>query len=236
MSVVLSIIIPVFNEEKSIITVLNRIKEQNLAYSFEIIIVDDASNDNGPTKIDKYIANQTDINIKFYQQKYNQGKGAAIKKGIELVNGEYILIQDADLEYHPEEYKDLLTPLFKGLGDVVYGSRFTGSKPHRVLFFGHSLGNKFITFLSNVFTGLNLSDMECGFKAFRTSYVKQILLNEKRFGFEPEVTAKLARLPDIRFYEVGISYHGRSYKEGKKIGYKDGFRALYCIVKYGIKF
>lgn len=235
-SLKLSIIIPLYNEEQSIITVLNRIKEQHLNYSFEIIIVDDASIDNGPAQISEYIVEQSELDIKFIQQDFNQGKGAAVSKALEFVNGEYIVIQDADLEYHPHEYSDLLAPLFDGFADVVYGSRFAGSKPHRVLFFGHSLGNKFITFFSNLFTGLNLSDMECGYKAFRTTFVKQVILKEKRFGFEPEITAKLATLPGIRFYEIGIAYYGRSYKEGKKIGYRDGFRAIYCIIKYGLNF
>jgi glycosyltransferase involved in cell wall biosynthesis len=175
-----------------------------------------------------------DINIQYFEHEYNQGKGAALHTGIKKATGEYIVIQDADLEYDPEEYNDLLKPVYKGNADVVYGSRFIGGNPHRILFFWHTIGNKVLTFLSNLFTDLNLSDMETCYKMFRREIIQNIDLKEKRFGFEPEVTAKISRIPNIRVYEVGISYYGRTYAEGKKIGWKDGFRAIYCILKYGL--
>ncbi|MGL6268145.1 MAG: glycosyltransferase family 2 protein, partial [Chitinophagaceae bacterium] len=173
------------------------------------------------------------LNIQYFKHEVNMGKGAALHTGIRKATGEYLIIQDADLEYDPDEYKDLIKPVFNGNADVVYGSRFMGGSPHRVLFFWHTIGNKFLTAMCNMSTNLNLTDMETCYKLFRTSLVQPLQLKEKRFGFEPEVTIKISRLPDIKIYEVGISYYGRTYKEGKKINWRDGFRALYCITKYG---
>ncbi|MFM2101876.1 MAG: hypothetical protein RIR05_862, partial [Bacteroidota bacterium] len=181
-----------------------------------------------------YALKHPDLNIHHVSHDVNKGKGAALHTGIQYATGDYIIIQDADLEYDPEEYNLLLKPIRNGMADVVFGSRFMGSQPHRILFFWHSIGNKCLTFLSNMFTNLNLTDMETCYKLFRADLVKSLKLRENRFGFEPEVTAKIARIPDIRIYEVGISYYGRTYKEGKKIGWKDGFRAVYCILKYGL--
>ncbi|MDB2463809.1 glycosyltransferase family 2 protein [Flavobacteriaceae bacterium] len=231
----LTIIIPVFNESQTITILLDRVKKVELINNIkkEIIIIDDGSTDDTPNIIMHYI-NQEKLNIQLIEHKQNRGKGAAIQTGIGVAKGEYLIIQDADLEYDPGEYNILLNPIVKGVADVVYGSRFVGSNPHRILFFWHSIGNKILTFLSNVFTNLNLSDMETCYKVFNTKIIQSINLKEKRFGFEPEVTAKISRIPDIRIYEVGISYYGRTYNEGKKINWKDGFRAIYCIIKYGL--
>ncbi len=232
----LSIIIPVFNESNTIALLLDKIKEVKLLCNLtkDIIVIDDGSSDNTCNIIKNYIDNNKELNIRLTSHKVNKGKGAAIHSGIKLAIGEYLIIQDADLEYDPEEYNILLNPILKGVADVVYGSRFKGSNPHRVLFFWHSIGNKFLTFMSNAFTNLNLTDMESCYKMFDTSLIQNINLHEKRFGFEPEVTAKISRIANIRIYEVGISYYGRTYSEGKKINWKDGVRAIYCIIKYGL--
>jgi glycosyltransferase involved in cell wall biosynthesis len=235
----LSIIIPVYNEERTITTILNRINEVKLLRNIEkeVIIVNDCSKDNTEAIIQGYIANSSKLSIsyfKYIKHEVNQGKGAAIHTGIAQATGEYLLVQDADLEYDPGEYNTLLKPIILGSADVVYGSRFMGGNPHRILFFWHSIGNKFLTFLSNMFSNLNLTDMETGYKLFRTDIIQRIYLHEKRFGFEPEVTAKISMVPGIRIYEVGISYYGRTFAEGKKIGWRDGVKAIYCIMKYSL--
>ena len=232
----LSILIPAYNEEKTIHLILNKVKTVNLIAGIEkeVIIVNDCSTDNTVEKVKQYIANNPELSISLHNQEKNQGKGAAIHKAIKLANGDYLIVQDADLEYDPEEYNLLLQPVVDGFADVVYGSRFIGGNPHRILFYWHSIGNKFLTSLSNMLTNLNLTDMETCYKLIKSDVAKSLDLKEKRFGFEPEVTAKLARVPNLRIYEVGISYYGRTYEEGKKISWQDGVRAIYCILKYNI--
>lgn len=232
----LSIVIPVYNEEKTIHMILDKIKEVELINSInkEVILVDDCSSDDSIGAIERYIENNPELPMVLHKHEQNQGKGGALHTGINVANGDLIVIQDADLEYDPFEYNELLKPILDGHADVVYGSRFMGGKPHRILFFWHSIGNGMLTLMSNAFTNLNLTDMETCYKMFRSEHIKSLDLKEKRFGFEPEVTAKISRIPKIRIYEIGISYYGRTYEEGKKIGWRDGFRALYCILKYNI--
>lgn len=236
MSKTLSIVIPAYNEGATIHLILNKVKEVVLIDGMqkEVIIVNDCSKDNTHDAILKYQSENPDLPISYYKHEVNQGKGAALHTGISNAKGDYVLIQDADLEYDPQEYNHLLKPIVNGFADVVYGSRFMGGNPHRILFFWHSIGNAMLTFMSNMFTNLNLTDMETCYKLFRTDIIQNIKLEEKRFGFEPEVTAKISRIPKIRIYEVGISYYGRTYEEGKKIGWRDGFRAIFCILKYNL--
>ena len=230
----LSIIIPVFNEEKTVHLILNKIKSTTLINNIakEVIVVNDCSSDDTSRILKNYINSNIDLDIKFFEHSKNMGKGAALHTGINKATGDFTIIQDADLEYNPEEYNLLLKPVVEGFADVVYGSRFMGGNAHRVLFFWHTIGNKFLTTLSNVFTNLNLTDMETCYKLFNTKMLQSLVLKEKKFGFEPEVTAKIAKIPKIRIYEVGISYYGRTYDEGKKIGWKDGVHAIFCILKY----
>jgi glycosyltransferase involved in cell wall biosynthesis len=232
----LSIVIPAYNEARTIHFILDKIKKVSLVNDItkEVIIVNDCSTDETESAILNYMQQNKELSIVYYKHEFNKGKGAALHTGISKATGEYLIIQDADLEYDPAEYNLLLNPVINGFADVVYGSRFMGGNPHRVLFFWHTIGNKLLTVLSNVFSNLNLTDMETCYKLFKTDLIKSIQLKEQKFGFEPEVTIKIARIPKIRIYEVGISYYGRTYDEGKKIGWKDGFRALYCIAKYGL--
>ncbi|MEO7991154.1 MAG: glycosyltransferase family 2 protein [Chryseolinea sp.] len=230
----LSIIIPAFNEGKTIHLILDKIKAVRLLDNMEkeIIIVDDGSNDDTHERVLSYHKANCDLTIRYFLNQKNCGKGFSLNRGLNEATGDYLIVQDADTEYDPEEYNKLLKPMLHNGADVVYGSRFMGGSAHRILFFWHSIGNKFLTFLSNAGTNLNLTDMETGYKLFRKEIFQQITLKEKRFGFEPEVTAKLAKIKNIRIYEVGISYYGRTYEEGKKINWKDGIRAIYCILRY----
>jgi glycosyltransferase involved in cell wall biosynthesis len=232
----LSIVIPAYNEGDTIQLILQKVASVSLIHGIqkEIILVNDHSSDHTEASIFAFMQQNPHLDIKYFKHPENRGKGAALHTGIKNATGEYLIIQDADLEYDPQEYNLLLAPVVNGFADVVYGSRFVGAMPHRILFFWHSIGNKWLTFLLNMFVNLNLTDMETCYKLFETKLVQSLHLVEKRFGFEPEVTAKIARIKGLRIYEVGISYYGRTYAEGKKIGWKDGFRAIYCILKYGL--
>lgn len=233
---ILSIVIPAYNEGPTIHFILDKVRAVNLPENIQkqVIIVNDCSSDNTEEAIQKYMTQYPETVIVYVKHEKNAGKGAALHTGIKHASGDFIIIQDADLEYDPEEYVILLKPMLDGFADVVYGSRFIGGNPHRILFFWHTIGNKMLTFLSNMFTNLNLTDMETCYKLFRRETIQSLPLKEKRFGFEPEVTARISRIPNIRIYEVGISYYGRTYAEGKKINWKDGFRAIWCILKYNL--
>ncbi len=228
----ISIIIPCYNEAETIGNLLSAVLNVKIPYHKEIIIVDDCSSDDSFEIIDNYSKNS---DIKAFRHKQNQGKGASLRTGISHATGDIVIIQDADLEYDPNEYPNLIKPFKDGVADVVYGSRFKGAQAERILYFWHSMGNKFLTLFSNMLTNLNLTDMETCYKVFRRDVIQNIKIRENRFGFEPEVTAKIAAYkPRLRIYEVGISYYGRTYEEGKKINWKDGVAAIWCILKYNI--
>ncbi len=232
----LSIVIPCYNEERTIHLILDKIRQVVLLNNIkkEFIVVNDCSDDKTREAIENYFIQFKELDFKLFNHEINKGKGAAIHTGISKATGEYLVIQDADLEYNPNEFNLLLQPVVDGFADIVFGSRFMGGNPHRILFFWHSIGNKFLTTISNIFTNLNLTDMETCYKLFRTDIIQEIKLKEKRFGFEPEITAKVSRVKNARIYEVGISYYGRTYEEGKKIGWRDGLWAIWCILKYNI--
>lgn len=232
----LSIIIPAYNEQATIYNILKRVSSVELIQGIEkeLVVVNDCSKDDTEAELFRFITENPGIEINYQKHSVNRGKGAALHTGIHVSTGDFLIVQDADLEYDPREFNILLMPILDGFADVVYGSRFIGGKPHRVLFFFHTIGNKFLTYLSNLLTNINLTDMETCYKLFKSDIIKGINLKENRFGFEPEVTAKISRIPNVRIYETGISYYGRTYAEGKKINWKDGFRALYCIIKYNV--
>ncbi len=232
----LSVIVPAYNEEATIQTILTTLAGVQLLnnIAMEIIVVNDCSRDKTAERLQQFIDAHPQVNIRAFHHEKNKGKGAALHTGIANATGEYTIVQDADLEYDPVEFNDLLKPVIERNADVVYGSRFIGGNPHRILFYWHSIGNKFLTGLSNMFSNLNLTDMETCYKLVRTSIIQSIKLKENKFGFEPELTQKLAKIKKITIYEVGISYYGRTYAEGKKINWKDGFRAIYCILRYGL--
>lgn len=226
----LSVVIPVYNEKNTIETLLAKVASVSVpGWEKEIVVVEDCSKDGTRELLQKYVGT---YRIIFHEK--NQGKGAALRTGFQAATGDYVLVQDADLEYDPEEYPTLVGPITKYGADVVYGSRFIGNHAHRVVYYWHYLGNQFLTLLSNMFTNLNLTDMETCYKLFKREIIQKIVLEQDRFGFDPEVTAKVARIKPIKIFEVGISYNGRTYAEGKKITWKDGFRVIYCIVKYGL--
>ena len=227
----LSVIIPCYNELNTIGKIINKIKKNNIQ-DIEIIVVDDFSTDGTREKLKNEIESSGKVNKILYHEK-NKGKGAALRTGFNYISGDIVIIQDADLEYNPDEYEKLIGPIINNKADVVYGSRFVGGQEHRVLYFWHKIANNILTLLSNIFTNLNLSDMETCYKVFRKDIIKKIKINENRFGFEPEITAKVAKL-NCRIYEIGISYSGRTYQEGKKIGIRDAFIAIYCIIKYNL--
>jgi len=232
----LSVIIPAYNEQATIYGLLQKVSSVELIQGIEkeLVVVNDCSKDGTEAELFRFRIENPGTIISYQRHEVNRGKGAALRTGILSATGDFIIVQDADLEYDPREYNLLLQPMIDGFADVVYGSRFVGGKPHRVLFYFHTIGNKFLTFFSNLLTNINISDMETCYKLFRSDVIKSIVIKENRFGFEPEITAKISRYPNVRIYELGISYYGRTYAEGKKINWKDGFRAIYCIIKYNI--